>query len=306
MTLLKHIALLLFAFNFAACSNSNDHPQDQPAQGNAQLTPDNSEGGVYTPDVESLPEPKVPKDELRAQLAKINQEYEAAKKIAEPLERLTHLQYLTSRTILVAAQAYDREGDYLKQIKDYRKRFTVTPGSEALASNLQKTMLGLYSAYALMYSIRFDEREERMKILESLRDNIEQKMKPEIPLIDAMAEMAVGSYKLLSDIMKDIDAEGRYKQSFEQSEQLFKQGTEVATSEEDHYLNGVFRMYEITKLWANLLNADATKELAGMQAKMIQRQDEADDIGQQMSRAMEDLFLLSRKMTEYTIDITYK
>ncbi|MDT8325621.1 MAG: hypothetical protein RRA94_16015, partial [Bacteroidota bacterium] len=244
------------------------------------------------------------KRELQEELLDIAQ----ARKANESDEPIpTMINELTSlfRTLSVTARALDREGKFRDEIQAELTRFN---GTDAVRSDeggkIMNAMSGVYQMYALLAKMKFLGQPEKQEEIQEINDITVKSFRPGAPAVDAAAAIADACYNLTSMIMQEIDSENRFDAAFTHIERQYEQGVQVAKKEEDHYINGMFRTFEISQLWALSLNPEREDDVSKMNQGVSDESAEAETVGTQMGIATRYLFFISYVIAEDTVELT--
>jgi hypothetical protein len=165
-------------------------------------------------------------------------------------------------------------------------------------------MTGTYEVYALLAKMKFLGREDKQKEIQEINDRTIKSFRPEVPAIEAAAAIAEACYDLTHMIMTEIDSEGRFTEAFKQIERQYQQGVQVAKKEEDHFINGIYRTFEISQMWAIALNPTREDDVAKMSAGISDETAEAENVGTQMGIAVRYLYFISYIIAEDTVALT--
>ncbi|MBR9978214.1 MAG: hypothetical protein KFH87_09015 [Bacteroidetes bacterium] len=244
------------------------------------------------------------KEQLLARLERIRAEHRNANRSSAIATLISELRYL-SRTLAVTAHALDTDMEYHHEIE------AIVSRADSLdrvrtddAGNVMNGMLATYEMYALLAKMRFIGRTDEQNLIQEIHDEAIRKLQPEIPVVDAAAGFADACYSLSRMIIDDIDSESHFESAFEHIEHQYAQGKRVAGSEEDHFLNGIFRTFEISQLWLLALNPRMTKDVSEMNSGISSESAEATNVGTQMGIAVKYLYHISTLIAEQTIELT--
>ena len=244
------------------------------------------------------------KDSLQKKLAEIIRWRSTAPR-DEPLERMITELYALFNTLTVTAAALDREGRFRSEIRKEIAQFNSTNiEQDDDAGSIMNGMTGVYSMYALLAKMKFYGQEEQQAVIQEINDETAATFKPDIPVVKAAAAIADACYTLTLMIMDNIDSEDRFDEAFTQIERQYTHGRQVAKREEDHFINGMFRTFEISQIWALSLNPDRRDDVSKMNQGVSDESAEAEKVGTQMAIAVKYLFLISFTIAEDTVELT--
>lgn len=244
------------------------------------------------------------KDSLQEKLAEIIRWRKTAPR-DEPLERMITELYALFNTLTVTAAALDREERFRSEIRKEIAQFNSTNiEQDDDAGSIMNGMTGVYSMYALLAKMKFYGQEEQQAVIQEINDETAATFKPDIPVVKAAAAIADACYTLTLMIMDNIDSEDRFDEAFTQIERQYTHGRQVAKREEDHFINGIFRTFEISQIWALSLNPDRRDDVSKMNQGVSDESAEAEKVGTQMAIAVKYLFLISFTIAEDTVELT--
>jgi len=249
------------------------------------------------------PDPDL-KRELQAELLEIAQS-RRTNASDEAIPTMINELYSLFRTLSVTARALDKNGSFRTEIDTELRRFSgADMKRESDAAKIMNGMSGVYQMYALLAKMKFLGQPERQKEIQNINDITVQNLRPGAPAVEAAAAIADACYNLTSMIMHEIDSENRFDAAFTHIERQYKQGLQVAKKEEDQYINGMFRTFEISQLWALSLNPEREEDVSKMNQGVSDESAEAETVGTQMGIATRYLFFISYVIAEDTVDLT--
>jgi hypothetical protein len=244
------------------------------------------------------------KRELQAELLGIAQSRNANES-DESIPTMINELYSLFRTLTVTARALDREGGFREEIRAEMSRFSSTDAARTDdAGKIMNGMSGVYQMYALLAKMKFLGQPEKQEQIQEINDITVENLRPGAPAVEAAAAIADACYNLTAMIMHEIDSENRYHAAFTHIERQYKQGMQVAKKEEDHYINGMFRTFEISQLWALSLNPEREEDVSKMNQGVSDESAEAETVGTQMGIATRYLFFISYVIAEDTVELT--
>jgi hypothetical protein len=218
---------------------------------------------------------------------------------------ITELSGLT-RALAVTAVALDRGGVFKDEIEREIARFEKTEREKKEdAARVMNGMSGVYAMYALLAKMRFVGQADRQQEIQEIHNETVSALRSDSKAVEAAAAIAEACYTLSSMIISDIDSEGRYDKAFEQIERQYQQGASVASKQEDVFINGMFRAYEVSQLWLLSINPDATDIISELNAGVSEDSADATNVGMQMGIAAKYLFLISYLIAKDTVNLTH-
>jgi hypothetical protein len=209
----------------------------------------------------------------------------------EDADRLIHAEYSYFKSLSVIARSLDVDDQFRGEINEEEKRLAREDSTRAgQAGRITNGMLGIYSMYGIVYRMHFGYDEAKMKILDDINRSVIAKMRPKIPAIEAVAVMSASVFKMSLAIMRDIDRDSLYAASFELIEQQNEEGNTAAETDEDRFLNGLYRTFEVSQLWALSLDPSKRVEISELNKKLAAETQKSGSIARQMAVAMEHLY----------------
>jgi hypothetical protein len=205
----------------------------------------------------------------------------------EEVDRLINACYAADRTLGTIVRAMDRNDLFSAEIREEDRRF-VREDSTRLgkAGKTVNGVLGIYSCYGLMYRMRFGHDEAAMAELDRRETALKSKMRPKIPAIEALAAMSDGIFHMARAIVGSFAPDSMLAGGFEVIEQNYADGQKAAESDEDRFLNGVYRTFEVCQLWALLLDPSKREEISKLNQQMFAEGKSADTVERQMTISM--------------------
>jgi hypothetical protein len=298
-------SLLLSCIMFlsaTACERENGKA-DTPvrtAEASTAQTVEAADDSVNVPRVE---DPKL-KAQLQKELKQIMGMRDAAQRPDEIQSMIVDLQALFN-VLTVTARAFDKQGDFAKEIRAERDRFRNSNANvKDDAGRIMNGLTGVYNMYAILAKMRFVGRAEQQQQIQGIHNATAAMFKPDIQAVRAAAAIAKSVYMLCTMIMRDIDSEGLYIEAFEQIEDRYKEGNKVSGMDEDRYINGVFRTFEVSQLWALWMNPAERNKISNLSGEIAAKSARAESVGVQMSVATEYLYRISLHIAAETVSLT--
>lgn len=297
--------LLLFIF-FGMTACSSDRSEEQPAnrQVESKAAPV-QDARVQTAQaftgVDRNPELKA---KLLADLEGIRLYNLKASRSSEIQTLITELTSLT-RTLAVTAHALNRNNAFAAEIESELKKFNAADRNRKdEAGRIMNGMSGVYGMYALLAKMKFVGQQDKQDEIQSINDETIKALRPEAPAVEAAAAIADACYALSTMIIWDIDTEKRYEKAFDQIDKQYQQGIRVAKKQEDLFINGMFRTFEVSQLWLLSINTKASEKISELNSGISNDSGEATNVGIQMGIAVKYLFLISYLIAQDTVNLT--
>jgi hypothetical protein len=244
------------------------------------------------------------KQHLLAELEDIRRENGAGDRSSEIQTLITELSALT-RVLGVTARTLDRDGSFRADIESELRKFSQTAERETGdARRIMNAMTGVYTMYALLAKMRFVGNTDRQQEIQEIHDETIAAMRGDTPAVKAAAAIADACYLLSSMIIRDIDSEHRYDKAFEQIDHQYEQGASVAEKQEDTFINGMFRTFEVSQLWLLSINPKATAVITDLNGGVQEDSANATNLGMQMGIAAKYLFQISYLIASDTVQLT--
>jgi hypothetical protein len=258
-------------------------------------------------DSDSLRLPRVTDPELKAELQKdlkrIVAEHAAADRSDEIQSMIVDLRALF-RVLSITARALDKNSDFTSEINSSLQRYRQAETRvKDDGGRIMNALTGVYDMYAILAKMRFIGRADQQQQIQGIHNAAVAMFKPDIQAVSAAAVIAKSIYMLSTMVMRDIDSEGLYLEAFEQIEERYRQGNQVSTMDEDRYINGVFRTFEVSQLWALWMNPKKRPEISAMSAQISGKSARAENVGEQMSVATEYLYRISLHIAAETVSV---
>lgn len=206
----------------------------------------------------------------------------------EEIDRLILATYNCSRTLTTIVRTMDRNDLYADDIREEERRFAREDSTRAGKSGkILNGMLGVYSTYALISRMRFSGDPAHLAALEAIEKRVVATMRPDIPAIEALAAMANGVYHMSRDLVWSFSGDSSLAEGFDVIDENFRNGEQAAESDEDRFLNAIYRSFEVCQLWALLLNPAQRQEISTLSRDMFTEVKKADTIERQMTVSMD-------------------
>ncbi|MBE0645080.1 MAG: hypothetical protein IH600_13435 [Bacteroidetes bacterium] len=205
----------------------------------------------------------------------------------------------------MTAYALDRDGLFASEIDTELHRLrTGDDQRKEEAGKIMNGMSGTYSMYALLAKMKFVGQADKQKEIQQIHDETIEALRPDAPAVEAAAAIAEACYALSSMIIRDIDTEKRYEKAFEQIDRQYRQGVRVAKKQEDLFINGMFRTFEVSQLWLLSIDPKAGDQIGELNNGVSLDSAEATNVGIQMGIAVKYLFLISYLIAQHTVNLT--
>lgn len=302
-----YVVLILMISLMTACGSERTEKETSSQQSavtaEAATTGNPRISAMQRSELGYVPAPDL-KSELRAELQRIR-DWNESEQHDEPVKRLITELYSLFNTLAVTARALDRDSTFAEAIQNEQNRFSEAVRTrDTDAGRIMNGLTSCYGMYALLAKMKFFGQTAKQNEIQNIHNMTIKMFKPEVPALKAAAAIAEACYNLTELIMLEIDSDGRFAGAFEHIERQYNQGLSVAKSEEDHFLNGIFRTFEISQLWAISLNPEREDAISSANTGVGNESAQADDVGTQMAIAVKYLYLISFMIAEDTIELT--
>jgi len=297
-----HVSTLLLLISITACGKGGDTTEldtrkfDSAATDSVVASTHADTASYYIADPEL-------KQVLRKELFEIQRRRDADDR-SEGLEgMIVDLQALF-HTLTVTARALDRSKMFTNDIETEISRFNSANHSSAEeSSRMLNGLRGTYSMYAMLAKMRFLGRDDAQRRIQEIHDSAVEDFGPESKPMQTAAAAAHAYYMLMRLIMRDVDTDRIYDEAFQQIDQRYREGKEVARTDEDRYINGMYRVFEISQLWAISLSPSLMNEVSEMSSLLAHNIADAANVGEQLVWATEFLYRISLRIAEETITL---
>ncbi len=295
--------LLLVFFCMTACSSNRSDEQPVTRQTKIEAAPQQQPAAETKQEGDDDRNPEL-KAKLRADLESIRQYNLSAARSSEIQTLIAEMTSLC-RTLAVTAHALDRGDTFAGEIDAELKKFnSAARERNDEAGKIMNGMSGVYGMYALLAKMKFIGQKEHQDEIQAIHDETIQALRPEAPAVEAAAAIADACYLLSTMIIRDIDTEKRYDKAFEQIDRQYQQGVRVAKKQEDLFINGMFRTFEISQLWLLSIDTKASEKISELNNGVSADSAEATNVGMQMGISVKYLFLISYLIAQDTVNLT--
>ncbi|MDH7515747.1 MAG: hypothetical protein QHI48_07735 [Bacteroidota bacterium] len=206
-------------------------------------------------------------------------------------ERMVVSTYASFHALFALARAWDRDGAWKEQIDTRYRTFlhedSLRRGQDGKIIN---GMLGIHEMLQTLYSMRYSGDERRMSVIDTMDRRLSRLSTRRVQGMEFIAQLAEDIYVLTKGIFEDLDRNHVYEEHLRQIDQSFSEGLKAAESEEDRFLNGMYRTFEVCQLWALSYDPAKRGELQEVYKRMIGETTRREGIGHQMATATEFLY----------------
>lgn len=300
---LRAFLLFFLLFGMTACSSdqSKEIPDVRPKRTEVPPPESKRESAPPSTGYEKNPELKL---KLLTELESIRNFNLKGDRSSEIQTLITELSSLC-RTLAVTAYALNRGGAFTGEIDSDLEKFNSADRSRSDdAGKIMNGMSGVYGMYALLAKMKFVGQKEKQAEIQTIHDQTIETLKPDAPAVEAAAAISDACYELSTMIIRDIDTEKRYEKAFEQIDRQYQQGVRVAKKQEDFFINGMFRTFEVSQLWLLSINSGASEKISELNDGVSSESAEATNVGMQMGIAVQYLFLISYLIAQDTVNLT--
>ncbi len=209
------------------------------------------------------------------------------------------------KTLAVTARALDKDEVFRQDIDLEIQRFEKEDLSrDDLAGKIMNGMVGIYSMYSTLGKMKFLGNHEGQARIQIIHDSTVAKFHPDIQAIEGAARVAESCFMLSKLIMEEIDSENLYAEAFAQIQSQFEKGLDVAVTPEDRYVNGMYRTFEVSQLWALFLDPPKRQEISDLNTSLQSMISGSEKIGTHMAIATEFLYRISFMIAVSTVQLT--
>lgn len=217
-------------------------------------------------------------------------------------EHLISSEQAAFAALAVTARALDNTGMYGAEIVAEQRRLEEESAAAAgKARRITNGMVSLYTLYGIVYKMRFNDDDERMRVLEEMNTRVVGSLKTAKVAIEPVALMAESMYMLVRDIMRTIDRDSLYREAFLTIEGQYQSGREAAETEEERYISGMYRIFEISQLWALFIDPTLRERLSALNKELAGHVTSTLEVGEQMAWATEYVARINEMIARATI-----
>jgi hypothetical protein len=221
-------------------------------------------------------------------------------------QRLIHAEYGTCKTLTILIRSLDSSAIVHKEVREEEMRLLHEDSTRGgAAGKIVNGMTGIYSLYGLLYKMRFGQDTAGLAMYDRIHDDVIKKMRREVQAIEAVAAMARGVYEMSSAIVRDIDKDSLYAGQFALVAQQNDEGMHNAETDEDRFLNGIYRTFEVCQLWALYLDPTNKEEVSHLLREMFTMSKKAEGVGAQLAVGMEYLYKIHDLIARRSIHLSY-
>lgn len=221
-------------------------------------------------------------------------------------DRLVNAEYATFKTLAILIRSLDSSSVVHGEVREEEARLLKEDSTRVgPAGKITNGMLGLYSLYGLLYRMRFAHSHERLETYDSIQAGVRATIRPDVPAIEAVAAMANGMYRMALRIVEDIDREHAYAGQFEVIAGQYEDGAKSAETDEDRLLNGIYRTFEVSQVWALYLDPTGKEELSNLNRELYSATKSAEGIGAQLAVGMEFLYRIHDIIARRSVRLSY-
>ncbi len=211
----------------------------------------------------------------------------------EPTDRIVKAEYGIFRLLTVAGRVLDKQGLFLEEIDEHARQFNEgDKKSNRIPNKIVNGVTAVYTMYgtlASMYALDPSKEQVRQE-LGAIRAQVQSRMHAKIAAMEITATMAMASYKMLHIMLREADAEHVLTESLEGVQKAYAEGDRLAQTDEDRFLNGVFRTFELSQIWAFVVDPVAKEDIQKVLNDVIMKSQKADKIDEQIAIAAEHLY----------------
>ena len=218
-------------------------------------------------------------------------------------DRISAASYATFRSLTVLARTWDRGGEFTVLIDREERDFLHEDSTrKGAAGKIMNGMLGLHAMVKILFSMRYAGNPVKMDTLETMEKALQKKIHDRKQGITVIASIAIDLFWYYRSILEDMDREHLFEGHIEQIGQVYEQGAGAAETDEDRFLNGIYRSFEVCQVWGLMLNPEKRAMLSEMNRQLIGQTQRREGIGHQMATGMEFLYKITDYITRTTID----
>ncbi len=215
-------------------------------------------------------------------------------------ERIINAEFGTFKLLVIVGRAMDRAGKFGIEINEHERQFKLMDqrGSDPAKKivNGFTAIYSMYSTVASMYAQNMKKKDSLLKVIEDIQSGVRDKMHGKISAMEIVAHASMASYRLVDLTLREADTSEVLNEAFESIHSTFLEGDRVATTDEDRFLNGVFRIFELSQLWAYAVDPYAKDDINKLQTDIVTQSRAAQQIDEQIAIALEHLYSITHIM----------
>lgn len=212
-------------------------------------------------------------------------------------ERIITAEFGTFKLLVIVGRAMDRAGKFGIEINEHERQFNLMDQkSSDPAKKIVNGFTAIYSMYstlASMYAQNMKKKDSLLKVIEDIQSGVRDKMHSKISAMEIVAHASMASYRLVDLALREADTSEVLNEAFESIHSTFLEGDRVAMTDEDRFLNGVFRVFELSQLWAYAVDPYAKDDINKLQTDIVIQSRAAQQIDEQIAIALEHLYSIT-------------
>jgi len=217
-------------------------------------------------------------------------------------DRIINASYAAFQVLTALAMAWDSDQALEVAIEEKRRIFiredSLRKGQDGKIIN---GLLGMHEMAQLLYSMRYAGNSEKMALIDEMGAEIRKLSAARVQGIEFVARLADNIFILLREIFQDIDREKSFAGHFEQIAQVYQEGKAASVTDEDRFLNGIYRSFEVCQIWSQFLEPQKRAEIKDLHTRLISETSRREGVGHQMATGMEFLYRALDRITVTTI-----
>ena len=216
--------------------------------------------------------------------------------------RIAAASYATYRSFAALARAWDRGHEFATLIdredRDFAHEDSLRKGP---AGKIMNGMLGVHAMVRILYSMRFAGNPSKMDTLEIMEQALQKKLQARAQGIAVIANVSNDLFWFCRSMLADMDRDQIFSGHLEQIDQVYQQGTAAAVTDEDRFLNGLYRSFEVCQVWALLLDPGMKSALSDLNRQLVGQTQRREGVGHQMATGVEFFYKVSDYLARTTI-----
>jgi hypothetical protein len=187
------------------------------------------------------------------------------------------------------AVCFDAKGIYEEDIQDELASFRKQLGNKdaLIKDRLKNSLFGIYGLNAILYKIRFHEDTARINDLLKQHEVTLKCLKSDNSLFSFLHYLGNGAFNYLYATLYTLDSSKDFRSDLANNVFQYTHGEQVARNEDDRFLNDVYRLYELMRLWGVLQGGKTAEQFKDLQAEQKKRIDALDNPRMQIAVGME-------------------
>jgi hypothetical protein len=237
------------------------------------------------------------KDAIR-KLDRIRSEFKKAN-ASSPIALMAKSSESGFKALAIFARCFDKDLLFSEELEEEENQFVLGMSKAGLeeTNRVKNAMLGIYGLNAILYKIRFHSDTTKMKDLLQQHDFTVKTVGSEQNFVPVLSILTNSIFNYLYVTVFSLDTSFGFRKDLSNCEFQFGQGERVARDDEDHFLNAVYRLFELNRLWGLTMSKNAKKDFGKLTAQQKAAIDAVDNMRMQTAVGLEYYYRVIDLMT---------